>query len=212
MAEILLSYNASIDLITPWEEDTLLNSCVKTFRMSDADRVRFVWLLLRWDADTEHKNSYGRTPLNTAAKFSHLARVSELLIEYGSDINTQDDAGLTPLMHSVLEGCPVQFDVLLAHGADVFMRDIHGGTVHDMVEHQEHQEIFEEVSDNMRKRINIAIKTKELGDLLHSCMQLAMWTKRKGSPYYGVPPESMDIIANKARQELDETLEALADL
>jgi ankyrin repeat protein len=217
MAEILLRYHASIDLVTPWEQDTLLNHCVSApfhhdYYMTPQKRLDLVSLLLRYNANTEHKNSRGMTPLRTAAKYRDLAKVSEMLIRHRSDINTQDNAGVTPLMQSVLEGHLAQFDVLLTHGADVFLQDIHGATVLDMVEHQEHYDIFGEVSDTMRNRINIARTRKELNDNIDKCVQLAMWRKREASPLHKLLPENIDHIANAACEDLRAMLKALKDL
>jgi hypothetical protein len=217
MAEILLGYHASIDLVTPWEQDTLLNHCVSApfhhvYYMTPQKRLDLVSLLLRYNANTEHKNSRGMTPLRTAANYPNLAKVSEMLISYRSDINTRDNAGVTPLMQSVQGGHLAQFDVLLTHGADVFLQDIHGATVLDMVEDPQHYDIFGEVSHTMRNRINIARTRKELNDKIDKCVLLAMWRKRKASPLHKLAPENMDHIAKAACEDLRAMLKALEDL
>jgi ankyrin repeat protein len=215
MAWILLRHNASIDLITPWEKDTLLNYCVsKSFNVGKEERLEFISLLLSNGADREHKNFAGMTPLNTAAKFSDLAEVTEMLIDKGSNINTIDNLELTPLMHSVLIGSGVQFDVLMSHGADINMKDMDGRTVKDMIT-EEHLYIYNDVSVKMKKKIETLSMTIELTmglkNAILKCIPLAMYKKRKESPLYDITEESMDQIAKVVCEDYKIALARIQD-
>lgn len=72
----------------------------------------------------------GKTPLMFAAsdKWSIKTQVLEQLIALGADINAQDKAGNTALMHAILAGAGQAMSVLLQQGADLTIRNKEGQT------------------------------------------------------------------------------------
>jgi 26S proteasome non-ATPase regulatory subunit 10 len=72
------------------------------------------------------KMDYG-TPLHWAAMYGQ-QEVCELLIEYGADVNSVDDLGLSPLRWAVDGSEAGVVRLLLDRGADVNLKDAEGIT------------------------------------------------------------------------------------
>lgn len=71
----------------------------------------------------------GGTPLRHAiAHGSPGMDTVRLLVDSGSDINAQDDAGMTPLMFTALHAARECLDYLLHRGADTALKDENGRT------------------------------------------------------------------------------------
>ncbi len=84
-----------------------------------------VELLLRAGTDA-NINMHGQTPLVTAVLFYNL-EVTELLIDYGADINAESNDGMNALSTAMLE--PEDLDIvrlLLERGADVNAKSSYG--------------------------------------------------------------------------------------
>jgi len=60
---------------------------------------------------------YGNSPLHSASRHGDL-KIIRTLLEYGADINAQNDAGATPLRWATASGNPEGVYVLLEQGAD----------------------------------------------------------------------------------------------
>jgi len=80
--------------------------------------VKCVRLLLDKGADTKVTDNAGWTPLIFAAYFGGSDEMLNLLLDHGSQINAQNDRGLTALYLASATGHVPQVKLLLARGAD----------------------------------------------------------------------------------------------
>lgn len=95
-----------------------------------------VELLLKSNANVHVTNNKGRTPLALVIigmapeqeTFPEKARIIQRLVENGSDIETRDEDGLTPLLTAACIGVVGLMEPLLKHGADVDARGPKGET------------------------------------------------------------------------------------
>jgi len=84
--------------------------------------------LLRTDPQFLHYRSIaGETPFHYLIVESDIERASKLL-NWGADINTQDDFGATPLIHSVMLGNLDLAKWLVRHGANLELKNLNGET------------------------------------------------------------------------------------
>lgn len=60
--------------------------------------------------------------------------VAQILLQCKADVNVQDSAGETPLMNAASGASEAYVDLLLAHGADVTLRNNKGQTARDIAE------------------------------------------------------------------------------
>jgi ankyrin repeat protein len=60
--------------------------------------------------------------------------VAQILLQCKADVNVQDCAGETPLMNAASGASEAYVDLLLAHGADVTLRNNEGKTARDIAE------------------------------------------------------------------------------
>ncbi|XP_071090384.1 uncharacterized protein [Haliotis cracherodii] len=81
--------------------------------------------LLQHNADVNHKNKTGDTPLVTACRVE-APHIVKLLVECGADILFQDKDGLSPLHITCRKGNKDIFNVLLEKGANLGVTDKHG--------------------------------------------------------------------------------------
>lgn len=109
-------------------------------------------ILLEGGADANMPNSgNGMTPLMYAANATEEAlQLCELLIQYGADIDAQDDNGMTPLMYSARSRQIGVMKLLIEQGADVTITDEKGKTALDHVRskktRKEMEKMFQEVN------------------------------------------------------------------
>ena len=95
------------------------------------------------DEDDSSWGSWGETPLQLAARYSH-NEIVELLIDNGADVNAKDVNGNTPLHLAALFGRKEVIELLIANGAAV---NVKGGNLGGMPLHHAafngHKEIVE---------------------------------------------------------------------
>ena len=95
------------------------------------------------DEDDSSWGSWGETPLQLAARYSH-NEIVELLIDNGADVNAKDVNGNTPLHLAALFGRKEVIELLIANGAAV---NVKGGNLGGMPLHhaafEGHKEIVE---------------------------------------------------------------------
>jgi len=91
-------------------------------------------LCLANGADINQRNGRGWTPL-IVASFNGAERVLEILLENGADIDMPNYRGTSPLMYAMTNyentKNRLAFDMLIKFGADKYLRDNHGLTIHD---------------------------------------------------------------------------------
>ena len=97
------------------------------------------------DVDDSSWGSWGETPLQLAARYSH-NEIVELLIDNGADVNVKGgNLGGMPLHHAAFEGHKEIVELLLAKGADVNAKGWDGRTPVDYAIRKE------ETADLLRK-------------------------------------------------------------
>jgi len=136
-----------------------------------------VQALLEHGADINARNEYGEVPLHLAASpfedphhyqfddpYSHRRKdlyhchlaIVQLLLNYGADANTRDDAGFTPLHHSscrqkplsTLFGTAEGAYLLLKHGANIDAKDNQGRTALELALDHGHDEMARFLSEH----------------------------------------------------------------
>ena len=71
----------------------------------------------------------GRTPLHFANESMQASHMVTLLLELGADVDAPSRLGRTILHESILRGCNAEhLSILLAYGANIQARDVHGWT------------------------------------------------------------------------------------
>ena len=84
--------------------------------------------LLRIDPQFLHYRSIaGETPFHYLVVENDIARAAKLL-DWGADINTQDDFGATPLIHAVTLGHLDLVKWLVQHGSNLELKNVNGET------------------------------------------------------------------------------------
>ncbi|KAK8113552.1 hypothetical protein PG984_014078 [Apiospora sp. TS-2023a] len=95
--------------------------------------IDFIHLLFDESTDLETQDDMGRTPLRTAIDWSYSVptKVLELLVQLGANVNTADNDGETPLMVVARRGRADLVQLLLRHGADIYLMNAMGQTAVD---------------------------------------------------------------------------------
>lgn len=112
-AKLLLSGDAGLIEARDSDGSTALHCA--TWRGHQA----MVVFLLSAEADVNSHNKnehYGTTPLHAAAH-ANQAKIAEMLIEHGADVNAQDMNGKTPMHHTTFHKAKAAAKVLQKHGA-----------------------------------------------------------------------------------------------
>jgi ankyrin repeat protein len=99
--------------------------------------------LLEVDPQFLHYRSIaGETPFHYLIVESDIERASKLL-DWGADINTQDDFGATPLAHAVMLGHLEVVKWLVQHGASLELKNVNGETALALATSNEKAAIFQ---------------------------------------------------------------------
>jgi len=77
---------------------------------------------LREGDNPDIANAYGDTPLHNCAKFNDTDYL-KVLIEFGADVNYQNELKRTPLHIAVIHNNYESFVILMEYGADITIRD-----------------------------------------------------------------------------------------
>lgn len=99
------------------------------------ENLSVIGLLINRGADVDALSEYNDTPLHYAARnsFSQAGAVL-LLLKAGADVNALNTEGQTALYNAAKKGNIFCMQVLLDHGCDPEIRDIHGKTADDILE------------------------------------------------------------------------------
>lgn len=121
MVELLLAYNADVNVKAGGDGDTPLQLAAKN-GLTD-----IVEMLLAKGADVNASSDLGWTPLQYAAanESDAAAPTVALLLAHKADVNTKDKFGQTPLHHV---GTAKAAELLLNHGVDIGVRRNNGQT------------------------------------------------------------------------------------
>eukprot|EP00002_Diphylleia_rotans_P019258 TRINITY_DN3728_c0_g1_i3.p1 TRINITY_DN3728_c0_g1~~TRINITY_DN3728_c0_g1_i3.p1 ORF type:complete len:213 (+),score=28.30 TRINITY_DN3728_c0_g1_i3:298-936(+) len=84
-----------------------------------------VRLLLDYDADYDHADQSGRSPLIQCVYNGHYL-CTRCLLEAGADINSADSMGMTSLHYSATFGHTDMLSLLLDFGANISVQDLRG--------------------------------------------------------------------------------------
>lgn len=114
------------------------------------ENLNCIKLLLDLGADICASNEHKDTPLHYAARnsFSQAGAVL-LLLKAGADVNALNTEGQTALHYAAKKGNIFCMQVLLDHGCDPEIRDIHGKTADDILEERS-AELFRQYKNIQR--------------------------------------------------------------
>lgn len=114
------------------------------------ENLNCIKLLLDLGADICASNEHKDTPLHYAARnsFSQAGAVL-LLLKAGADVNELNTDGQTALHYAAKKGNIFCMQVLLDHGCDPEIRDIHGKTADDILEERS-AELFRQYKNIQR--------------------------------------------------------------
>jgi uncharacterized protein len=131
--------DTNVNIINETNGNTLLHYAVK------GRYIKIVELLLKYNADPNIKNLFGKTPLMFCFSGRQINfKIAEILISAGADPNIKING--VPLLHLIIRD-ETLLDLCLEHGADPNIRDKHGKT------------FFEYLSDEKKEKY-IQIPTK----------------------------------------------------
>lgn len=116
MLRMLINAGADLSPLTHSDSAVIANIACSTDRHAD-----LIEKLAAAGAKVDTRNSFGWTPLGTAAKRGHLAAV-KALIAAGADANAKAKDGLTPLIAAAYHGQEKVVDILIKAGVDVNAR------------------------------------------------------------------------------------------
>jgi ankyrin repeat protein len=144
--KILLKYNANTNVVD-FDGTTPVTMCIYD------DKPEILELFLQHketDINKRDKKTMQITPLMLACS-ENKENIVKLLLEYGADVNLQDENGLTALIHSNNNNI---IELLLKYGADVNLSTNNGKTVFDYAEEiktQEGIEILKTLLNSIKK-------------------------------------------------------------
>jgi ankyrin repeat protein len=94
---------------------------------SQKGHTEVVTALLRFGADVNARDCFGRSPLEFAVDARSI-ETAQALLEHGADANVRNDEGLTPLMIASVNQQHEMVDLLVRCGADPNRKDKEGRT------------------------------------------------------------------------------------
>ena len=114
VCEILLDHNADIEAQSERTKDTPLSLACS------GGRYEVVEVLLRRNANKEHRNVSDYTPLALAASGGYVS-IIKLLLAHGAEINSRTGSklGISPLMLAAMNGHTASVKLLLDMGSDI---------------------------------------------------------------------------------------------
>lgn len=101
--------------------------------LGHADLLRY--LIEEHQVNVNQKDDMGFIALEHAAECLFENQGIHYLINAGSDLNSRDDEGQTPLMHAILHQNLFAVEVLLSRGADLSVEDLAGNTAKQWAVH-----------------------------------------------------------------------------
>ncbi|KFM58288.1 hypothetical protein X975_25014, partial [Stegodyphus mimosarum] len=112
----------------------------------------------------EQKSNHGWTPLHLASYFGH-AKIADLLIKYGADVNVLNDTGDTPLHKAAYTGREELVLLLLSKNADVFIRNCEGQTARDISKNEDIWKLLKAAEDaDIEKKNSLLLHAAREGD------------------------------------------------
>jgi Zn-dependent protease with chaperone function len=113
-----------------YEDEELINYPPVIQAVMDEDKEKLEQLVAE-GADIDEKDTEGYTALQYAVSWGDI-ETAKWLIENGSNVNTTDNWGSTPLMNAVYNVSDIELvELLLANGADKTLEDSEGKTAYD---------------------------------------------------------------------------------
>lgn len=88
-----------------------------------ANSNKMLELLIKYGADVDIKNKFGRTALHRITCLPNMKESMELLISKGADVNARDRGNATPIHDAVSRGYFDVVEFLISKGADVNAKD-----------------------------------------------------------------------------------------
>ncbi|XP_071118922.1 uncharacterized protein [Haliotis cracherodii] len=111
--------------------------------------------LIKYKADISSRDTDGLTVLHRAAQsLTDSEAIIELLIAKGANVNMRDNSGLTAICHAAEHGTLNSLQILVANGADMFVRSSTGETVLHMAVKKYHMPL-EKVEFLMERGVNV---------------------------------------------------------
>ncbi len=137
--KVLLKHKAHIN------QKNATNGLMPLAYAAKGGNTAIVQLLIEHNATNNQNNAYGKTPLMYAVSEGH-AEAAKLLLAYGvknnePDINVLDRHELSTLMYAVMSADVDIVKLILAHKADVNLKNSHGTTAIKLAQGNNTQDI-----------------------------------------------------------------------
>ena len=103
--------------------------------------------LLSAGANVMARSKRGWTPLHYAAGSAPDARIIDILVSHGADVNALDNDGTSPLILASYRGASELVEKLLYYGADVTIRNVRSHTALSSALEKEHAAVAQKLED-----------------------------------------------------------------
>lgn len=124
--------NAGMD---PCHEDVMKANSLMLHKCVEDDDVVLLQQLLLYSFPIEHKDTFGRTPLNCIESLTDI-KILQLLLNHGAFVNTVDDVKETPLFKIVMSNNVQKAELLMSRGARLETQNCFGCTSLDIIFHR----------------------------------------------------------------------------